>query len=158
MDGMDAMGAMNPAMIMQVLFGGNGPSGYIAQSGEHGLIATLGQNATMLAKAAKAANGENTMANVAAMKKTAAMLPDNRIMEMYIAADHLANTAGPMAMMFGVIPEFEPIESLPPLGMGLTADGGGMLFRTAIPMETINKAMLMTHEMMQMDQDGGMDF
>ena len=46
------------------------------------------------------------MANSDAISKTRAMLPDNRVMEMYIGADHLANTAGPMAMMFGLIPEF----------------------------------------------------
>lgn len=159
---MDAAGGMgmNPAMMMQMMFGASGPTGYLAQSGEHGLIATLAQNPTLLSKAAKAANGENTMAEVAAMKRTASMLPDNRVMEMYIAADHLANTAGPMAMMFGLIPEFEPVESLPPLGMGLTADGGGMLFRTVVPIQTINKAMKMVQEIEQgqQQQNNEMEF
>lgn len=160
MNNMDAGMGANPAMIMQMMFGGSGPSGYLAQSGDNGLIATLAQSPSLLTKAAKAANGENTMASVAAIKQTAALLPDNRIMEMYIGADHFANTAGPMAMMFGVIPEFEPIASLPPLGMGLTADGGGMLFRTVIPMETIDKAMSIMGEFQQyqQDQNNQMDF
>ncbi len=158
--GMNQMGA-NPAMIMQMMFGGSGPSGYLAEAGENGLVATLSQNPTLLSKAVKAANGENTMANSDAISKTRAMLPDNRVMEMYIGADHLANTAGPMAMMFGLIPEFEPVESLPPLGMAMTADGGGMLFRTVIPMQTISKAMDIVEEMgaMQHNNGGGqMDF
>lgn len=160
MNDMAAMGGPNPAMVMQMIFGGEGPSGYIAQSGDHGLIATLSQNPALLTKAAKAANGENTMGSVAAIKQTAAMLPDNRIMEMYIAADHLANTAGPMAMMFGIIPEFEPIDTLPPLGMGLTADGGGMLFRTVLPMQTINRAVKMVSDLdaMQQEQNNEMEF
>jgi hypothetical protein len=160
MNGAGAMGAANPAMIMQMMFGGSGPSGYIMQSGEHGLAATMSQSPAMIAKVAKAAKGEDTMGAVAALKQTASMLPDNRVMEMYIGADHLANTAGPMAMMFGLIPEFEPIASLPPLGMGLTADGGGMLFRTVVPMQTISKAMSVMEEMgaMQQDQDNQMDF
>ncbi len=160
MNGMDAMGGASPAMIMQMIFGGEGPSGYLAQSGENGLLMTMSRDAAMLSKAAKAANGENTLAGSAAIKQTAAMLPDNRVMEMYIGADHLANTAGPMLMMFGILPEFEPVESLPPLGMGLTADGGGMLFRTVIPMQTIGKAMqVMTDlEQMQQEQDNQMEF
>ena len=160
MNGAGAMGAANPAMIMQMMFGGSGPSGYIMQSGEHGLAATMSQSPAMISKVAKAAKGEDTMGAVAALKQTASMLPDNRVMEMYIGADHLANTAGPMAMMFGLIPEFEPIASLPPLGMGLTADGGGMLFRTVVPMQTISKAMSVMEEMgaMQQDQDNQMDF
>jgi hypothetical protein len=163
MQGMNGgMGGPNPAMIMQMMFGGNGPSGYLAPVGEHGLIATMSQNPELLTKAINGAKGENTMAGVAAIKQTRDMLPDNRIMEMYVAADHLANTAGPMAMMFGLIPEFEPVESLPPIGMGLTADGGGMLFRTVLPMQTIVKSMEIANEMQQLQQGGGnqneMDF
>lgn len=152
------MGGANPAMMMQMMFGGNGPSGYMAQAGDNGLVVTMSQNPGLLSKAVNAAGGKNSMASVAAIQKTRDMLPDNRVMEMYIAADHLANTAGPMAMMFGLIPEFEPVESLPPLGMGLTADGGGMLFRTVIPMQTIDKAMGMIEEMEAMQDQGGMEF
>jgi hypothetical protein len=76
---------------------------------------------------------------------------------MYIGADHLANTAGPMAMMFGLIPEFEPVDALPPLGMALTADGGGMLFRTVVPMQTIDKAMSIFEEMSGMQHQGNDD-
>ncbi len=160
MQGMDAMGGPNPAMVMQMMFGGNGPSGYMAPAGDHGLVVTMSQNPTFLSKAVSAASGKDSMGSVAAIKQTRSMLPENRVMEMYIAADHLANTAGPMAMMFGLIPEFEPIESLPPLGMGLTADGGGMLFRTVVPMQTISKVMEVVEEMEAMTQQGGnqMDF
>lgn len=160
MQGMNGMGGPNPAMIMQMMFGGNGPSGYMAPAGDNGLVVTMSQNPAFLGKAVDAANGKNTMGNVAAIQQTRNLLPDNRVMEMYIAADHLANTAGPMAMMFGIIPEFEPFEALPPLGMALTADGGGMLFRTVIPMQTISTVMDYVEEMEAMGQQGGnqMDF
>lgn len=166
-----AMGGANPAMIMQMMFGGaGGPSGYIAQTGEHGLLTTVSRDAALFSKAAKAAkgaDGQDTMSTSASIKKTASMLPSNRVMEAYIGADHLVNTAGPMLMMFGVIPEFEPLNALPPLGMGLTADGGGLLLRTVFPNETV-------HAMLKMvpqeawdsmnrgdntdDGDDGMDF
>lgn len=152
MDG--GMGMMDPSMIMQMMFGGEGPSGYMAPAGDHGLVMTMSQDPGMLKRAIAATKGEDTMGSVKAMATTRAMLPDNRVMEMYIGADHLANTAGPLAMMFGLIPEFEPIQSLPPLGMGLTADGGGMLFRTAIPMQTIKTSLSIIEEMENMQDDG----
>ncbi len=132
-----AMAGPNPAMILQMMFGGaGGPSGYIAQAGD-GVVMTLSRDAANFSRAAKAAKGESTLGAVPALGHTRDMLPANRVMEMYIGADHLVNTAGPMLMMFGVIPEFEPLGALPPLGVALTADGGGLMLRTVLPSETV---------------------
>lgn len=156
MDAGDAMGGMNPAMIMSMIFGGeNGPSGYVAKAGE-GIVMTFSKDAQFLSKAAKAAAGENTMKGNASIAKTAAMLPNNRIMETYIGADHLVNTAGPMLMMFGLIPEFAPLDALAPIGMGLTADGGGVMLRTVFPMQTVGTIMEMVPADM-MNNMGGYD-
>ena len=161
MDGMNDMGGPNPMMIMGMMFGGQGgPSGYIAKAG-HGLISTLSKDADFFSMAAAAANGKNTLAGSASIATTAAMLPSNRIMETYIGADHLINTAGPMLMMFGVVPEFEPIDALPPIGMGITADGGGVLFRAAVPLQTIGAIMeMIPEEAFEAGDDGDddMDF
>jgi len=137
------MGGPNPAMIMQMIFGAQGgPSGYVAKSGD-GIVSTFSKDADFFSMASSAAQGKNTMKGNASIAQTAAMLPDNRIMETYIGADHLVNTAGPMLMMFGLIPEFEPMDVLPPLGMGMTADGGGILFRTVLPINTVGSIMEM---------------
>jgi hypothetical protein len=153
-----AMGGMNPGMIMQMIYGGEGPSGYMAEAGD-GVLMTMSQNAGFLAKAAAAADGEKTMGANAAIAKTASMLPSNRIVETYIAVDHIINTAGPMMMMMGVLPEFEPMNGLPPLGMGLSADGGGLLFRTVLPNQTVHSVMEMIPEEMWDEMgDGAMDF
>lgn len=146
MSGMDmggGMGGPNPAMILGMIFGADGgPSGYMAKVG-NGIAATLSKDADFFSQVAASANGENTMSGNASIAQTAAMLPSNRIMETYLAADHLVNTAGPMLMMFGAIPEFEPLGALPPIGMACTADGGGVMFRTIVPMETIGAVMEM---------------
>jgi hypothetical protein len=150
MGGMD-MGGMNPGMILGMIFGADGgPSGYMAKVG-HGVAATLSKDADFFSQVAQGASGENTMAGNASIAQTAAMLPSNRIMETYLAADHLVNTAGPMLMMFGVIPEFEPLGALAPVGIGMTADGGGVMLRTIVPMETIGAVM----EMIPADAMGG---
>lgn len=153
-----AMGGMNPAMIMGMLFGADsGPSGYMAKVG-NGIVSTMTKDAEFFTKASDAAAGKNTMKGDQSIAKTAAMLPKNSIMQTYIAADHLMNTAGPMLMMFGVIPEFEPVEALAPMGFGMSANGGGVLFRAALPMETIQAAMEMVPAEMFEDNDEDMDF
>jgi len=141
MEGADAMGGMNPGMVMGMIFGPeSGPSGYLAKAGG-GLVMTMSKDAGFFTKVASAANGKDTMAGDQSIAHTAAMLPDNLISETYIGADHLANTAGPMLMMFGVIPEFKPLGTLPPVGIGVSADGGGVLLRTVLPIETIGSVM-----------------
>lgn len=140
-DAAGVMGGVDPSMILGMIFGGDGgPGGYMGSAGD-GVIATFSKDAEFFSRAADAADGKNTLAGDKSIAQTAAMLPDNRVWEMYIGADHLANTAGPMLMMFGVLPEFEPIGALPPLGMGLTADGGGLLLRTVLPIQTAGTIM-----------------
>ena len=167
MGGGGGFGAPDPAMIMQMMYGPTrGPAGYVAKAGD-GVVFTFSQDAELLSKAYKAANGENTMMGNKSIAAAAAMLPDNRVMEGYVGVDHILNTVGPMLMMFGIVPEFEPMNGLTPLAFGATADGGGMLFRTVIPLDTVNAVMEMVPaEMMgggggdwdDEDQDDDMEF
>jgi len=159
MGGGGGFGAPDPAMIMNMIYGPTGgPSGYVAKAGD-GMVFTFSQNADLLSKAYKAANGENTMMSDAGIASAAAMLPDNRVMEAYIGIEDMLNTAGPMLMMFGVIPEFEPMSGLTPVAFGATADGGGMLVRTVVPMNTLNAVMEMVPpEALGMIGGGGDDW
>ena len=104
-----------------------------------------------MSKAVSATNGVGTLKKNKGIAAAAAMLPENRVMEAYIGMDHILNTVGPMAMMFGAIPEFEPVDSLTPVAMGMTADNGAVLFRAVMPVETISKAL----EMIPADAMGG---
>lgn len=146
MGGGGGFGAPDPAMIMQMMYGPNGgPAGYAAKAGE-GMVFTFSQNADLLSKAYKAANGENTMMSNQGIAAAAAMLPDNRVMEAYVGVDHILNTVGPMLMMFGIVPEFEPIDGLTPVAFGATADGGGMMVRSVLPLKTVKAVMKMIPE------------
>lgn len=158
MGGGGGFGAPDPAMMMQVIYGpSRGPAGYAAQAGD-GMIFTFSKDADLLTKAYNAANGKGTMMANKSIASAAKMLPDNRVMEAYIGIDHLLNTAGPMLMMFGVIPEFEPMDGLTPLAFGATADGGGVMLRSVLPMNTIQAVMEMVPEdALQMMGDGGDD-
>ncbi len=158
MGGADMMGGPNPAMVLGMIFGADGgPRGYMAKVGD-GIVATLSKDAQFFSQVADGARGQHTMAGNGSIAQTAAMLPGNRIIETYLAADHFVNAAGPMLMMFGVIPEFEPLGSLPPVGMACTADGGGVMFRTVVPIETIGSIMEMVPEDGYGDDGDEMDF
>lgn len=159
-------GAPDPAMMMQMMYGpSGGPSGYAAKAGE-GMVYTFSKDAELLSKAYNAANGKNTMMKNAGIASAAALLPDNRVMEAYVGVDHILNTVGPILMMFGIVPEFEPIDGLTPIAMGATADGGGVMLRTVLPLETIQNVMEMIPEDMMGgggndwddDDDEGMSF
>ncbi|MBL4808788.1 MAG: hypothetical protein JKY43_01865 [Phycisphaerales bacterium] len=141
MGGGGGFGAPDPAMIMQMLYGPTGgPSGYTAKAGD-GLVFTFSQDGEFLSKAVKAANGEGTMMSNTGIALAAALLPDNRVLESYVGVDHILNTVGPMLMMFGIIPDFEPMDGLTPLAFGATADGGGMLVRMVLPFDTVKAVM-----------------
>ncbi len=162
-------GGPSPQMVMQILFGPNlGPSGYIGAS-NNGVVQTLSTDQAVYARAVEAANGKNVLGAEAAIQRSAANLQKNTIFEMYFGADHTLNTAGPMMMMFGVIPEFEPLESHAPVALGVSADGGGATVRFWVPMEVIGSVMELIPEDTasngnwddddyEDDEDEGMDF
>lgn len=153
MGGAAAFGAPDPSMIMQMIYGpARGPSGYAAEAG-NGLVYTFSQNPELLKSAVEAADGKNTMMSNKGIAMASSMLPDNRVMEAYVGIDHILNSVGPMLMMFGVVPEFEPIEGLTPVAFGATADGGGMMVRTVMPLETMKTIM----DMIPADAMGGGD-
>ncbi len=153
MGGGGGFGAPDPSMMMQMMYGpSRGPSGYAAKAGE-GMVFTFSQNEELLTKAYKAASGQNTMMSNQGIAAAAALLPDNRVMEAYVGVDHILNTVGPMLMMFGIVPEFEPIDSLTPVAFGATADGGGMMVRSVLPLNTVKAIM----EMIPEDAMGGGD-
>lgn len=141
MAGGGGIGAPDPAMMLQMMYGpSKGPAGYVAKAGD-GMVVTFSQDADLLARAYKAAAGENTMMGNSGIAAAAAMLPENRVYEAYMGVEQLLNSAGPMMMMFGLIPEFEPLNGVTPIAFGATADGGGMMVRTVISLDTVNAIM-----------------
>ncbi len=127
-----AFGGPSPTMIMGMMFGESGLNGYMVPT-KNGLVSTMTKDPAFLKSAVDAAKGGASLADNEMMAMTSAMLPENRVFEGYLGADYIVNSVGPMLMMFGILPEFEPMDSLAPIGMGMSADGGGLLFRTVIP-------------------------
>ena len=140
------MPGMDPAMVMQMVFGpAGGPAGYLAEV-DGGVVHTLTQGPDLTRRALAAAKGGQGLGSNDRVKRIGAKLQDNRIAELYIGADEILNTVGPMLMMFGVVPEFQPVDPMDPLALGLATDAGGITGRIHMPASTLAAIMKLIPE------------
>lgn len=139
--GMGMMGS--PQQMIQMMFGPSlGPNGYIAKL-DGGVVQTMSKNKVLAESAINAAKNADGLGTDDRVKSVAAHLPEGRSFEAYIAVDQVMNTAGPVAMMFGMLDKFEPVAGLEPVGMGATTIGGGGHARVFIPIDVVKKVMEM---------------
>ncbi len=125
-------------MIMPTLFGPNGgPNGYMAAV-DGAVVQTMSQNTPLMEKAIKAAKDGNGLGSGEAIKAVGGHLPDNRVFEVYLSVDQVMNTVGPMAAMFGAMPNFEKVDKLTPIGFGTATGQGGMLNRVYVPNDVLS--------------------
>lgn len=136
----DAMGGgmpgMDPSMVMGMVFGpAGGPAGYIGEV-KNGVIQTLTQGPELTKRALAAASSGEGLGTGERIGRVANALHDDRAAEIYIGVDEIMNAVGPMLMMFGQIPEFEPMNAMDPIALGMTFDNGGLVGRIHMPMDT----------------------
>jgi hypothetical protein len=139
MGGAGGMGMMaDPAMIQQMMFGfTGGPNGFIAQDND-GLFMTASKNSQLLERAVNASKGDaDDLSENPTFTETRKHLMDAPTAQFYIAADQIANTVGPFAVMLGAVDQFEQAESMPPVGVGIAARDGGFTARLFIPSPVI---------------------
>lgn len=155
------MGAMgvDPTMAMQMIFGPNGgPSGYLAEV-NGGFVQTLSQGPDLTKKALAAAKNAQGLGANERVARVSKALQDGRIAEVYIGVDEILNAVGPMLMMFGAVPEFQPVQAMDPIAFGVTSDAGGFTTRTHIPMATFKAiAALVPADAVEQQDDDGFDF
>jgi hypothetical protein len=132
----DAAMAVQQAMMM--FTGQSGElGGYILPS-DKGVISTMSPNKDLLAKAIEASQGKGTLGEDPGIKSVAENLPANRAFEMYLGLKGVADTASSVMQMFAMPMPFEVADNMPPIGMAGTMSGGGMSFRTYLPMQVID--------------------
>lgn len=139
-DAMQNMGGgmpgMDPSMVMGMVFGpSGGPAGYIGEV-KNGVIQTMTQGPELTKRALSAASSGKGLGTGERMSRVANALHEDRAAEIYVGVDEILNTVGPMLMMFGAITEFEPLEALDPIALGMTFDNGGLVGRIHVPMST----------------------
>lgn len=136
----DAMGGgmmpMDPSMVMGMVFGpSGGPAGYIGEV-KNGVIQTLTQGPSLTKRALAAATSGEGLGTGERISRVADALHADRAAEIYVGVDEILNAVGPMLMMFGAIPDFEPMNAMDPIALGMTFDNGGLVGRVHVPMTT----------------------
>lgn len=152
-----AMPGMDPAMVTQMIFGPTGgPTGYLAGV-EGGVVQTMTQGPDMTRRALAAAKGTNTLATNERVTRVAAKLQKERIAEIFIGVDEILNTVGPTLMMFGAIPEFQPMAAIDPVALGLATDANGFSGRIFLPNDAFQAISKMIPQQPGMQDDAGDD-
>ncbi|HYE02644.1 MAG TPA: hypothetical protein VD963_05355 [Phycisphaerales bacterium] len=128
-------GAAAAQQMMMMMYGGaGGPSGYIAKA-EGGVVQTFSKNSVLLGAALDAAKGNNTLAGDAPRAQVAERLAPGRILEAYVGMRTVAEMVLPMVgMMVPGVGDIKVPENLPPIGMGLGAQGGSARASVFVPM------------------------
>jgi hypothetical protein len=151
------MPGMDPAMVTQMIFGPTGgPTGYLAGV-EGGVVQTMTQGPDMTRRSLAAAKGTNTLGANERVKRVAGNLQKDRIAEIFIGVDEILNTVGPTLMMFGAIPEFQPMAAIDPVALGLATDANGFSGRIFLPNDAFQAISKMIPENPGMQDDAGND-
>ncbi len=144
------------AQAMPFMFGPQGsPVGYVAK-GQSGVYSTYAKNTELMTKALGAEKGENLSAD-AMLKQSQAMLPKDRIGEMYIGTKGILDLALPFAAMAGMtVPADKIPEKLPPIAGGLSSKDGSLRFTMVIPAPVIKTGVFLGMEAQKaMEANGG---
>ena len=134
---MGGMPGMDPAMITQMIFGPTGgPTGYLGLV-EGGVVQTMSQAPDMTRRALAAAKNADGLGKSERLRRAGERLQSDRMAEIYISIDEILNTVGPTLMMFGLLPEFQPVNAMDPIGLSLATDAGGFAGRIYLPNDAL---------------------
>lgn len=143
------------AQAMPFMFGPQGmPVGYVAK-GQGGIYSTYAKNTELMTKALDAQKGDN-LSTDAMLKQSQAMLPKDRIGEMYVGTKGILDLALPFAAMAGMtIPADKIPEKLPPIAGGLSSKDGSLRFTMVIPAPVIKTGVFLGMEAQKAMEAGG---
>jgi hypothetical protein len=124
-----------PQQAMQIMFGmTGGPSGYMHPM-DGGVITTIGRSSDLMGAAMKAfGKGEGTIGDNKPLAATSAMLPADRVAEVYIGTKGLLDSLLPLAAMFTGTPlNVEVPDDVSPIGAAIAPAGDSMQASIVIP-------------------------
>lgn len=130
-------GAMQMQMISGFLIGGMGTVGGLTAHLDDALVTTMSQNRVMMKSALESAKKGDGMGADAVFNRASSLLPENRVVEFSIGTKTVVEVVQMAMSMFGGGGQFEVPADVSPLAMGMTADSGGTIFRTVVPMDVI---------------------
>lgn len=124
---------MGPAAGFMTMF--TNFTGYATQADGYYLASTTLDQQLMAKGLATGKTGDGMGAGDTLAQVREKAIPDGAVAEVYISLGGIAETVGPMAMMFGM-PPIEVPQDLPPVAMGLGLNGTSAAGRLYVPNDT----------------------
>ena len=133
--------------VMAIFTGSSGEMGGMSAKTKNSVVSTMSVNTEMMTKAIDAANGKGALSGDTGFAAVAAQLPSGRTGEMYLGVKGIFDTVKGAASSFNADIPFNISEELPPIGMAITTDGGGMSFRIHAPSKVVDAIAKIVKEM-----------
>ncbi|MCC6321406.1 MAG: hypothetical protein IT438_08230 [Phycisphaerales bacterium] len=144
------------AQGMAMVFGpSGGPNGYIAKTNS-GMYMTMAKSSELMGTALKVGKGGEHLGADKLITQVAGSMPGNRLAEFYIGTRSIADLVLPFAAMAGVtVPADKMPESLPPVAMTLSGEGGSAHFAMFVPTPVIKTVVDIGMAVQQQMEGGG---
>lgn len=143
------------AQMMAMMYGPNGLTYSIAALDDSTVIMAMGMPDATISKlivSGKASSDElGAMANV---QSTVKQLPAQSQVSVFIALDEFIRTGANYARQFGLPVNLQLPDNLPPIGVGVDANGNVLKIETHVPTELL-QSIVAAFIQMQMQQGGG---
>jgi hypothetical protein len=142
-------------MIMKMIYGPNGMTGYVGATGPDQVIGVVGGNDELLASAVAAAKTNSDALAKGPAAKVTAGLPQNRIAAFYVQIDTIATTVLDVMAARGMPGGVKLPPNLPPLAGAIDTDGTAIRADGYIPAQTVQSLIAAGMQMWLQNMQGG---
>lgn len=146
---------MQIKQMMAMMYGPNGPTGYMGPVDDQHLLVISGLDDAMTSSAIKAAkSGNDTLSKTPGVMLVDKNLPQQKTMAFYLGLGDLVSTASNYAKMMGVPIPINVKADLPPIGVAGATEGTAFRIDSFVPADLIEQ-MIATGMQLKMMGGGG---
>ncbi|MEZ0265203.1 MAG: hypothetical protein ACAI43_10785 [Phycisphaerae bacterium] len=143
------------SMLMQMIYGKGGPSGYVGKVAADKVVHTIGGGEALAASAVQAVGQNADPLAQGAAANVVAKLPKERVAVFFVAVDQIATTVLDVMAAKGVPGGVKLPPNLPPLGAAVVVDGSAVRVDGFIPSATVKSMIAAGLQMYLQQMPGG---
>jgi hypothetical protein len=147
--------AMQMKQVMAMMYGPNGPTGYMGAVDDQHLLVYMGLDDAMTSNTIKAVKASNdTLSKTPAVTLVDKHLPQQKSMSFYFGLGETVQTVSNYAKMMGVPIPINVKADLPPIGVGCATEGTAIRVDSFVPADLVEQ-MIATGMQLKMMGGGG---